>query len=52
MDVLIIFDRDARWSGPTIHFVNLFSLLLIWVFSTQMGNNRVFRHVLEYFIMF
>ena len=36
---LWVFDRDARRSGPTIHFVNLFPLLLVWVFSTQMSNN-------------
>ena len=38
-DFYPIFDRDACRSSPTIHFVNLFPLLVIWVFSTQMTNN-------------
>ena len=46
------FDRDACRSGPTIHFVNLFPLLLIWVFSTQMSNNWFESYIMFLFGIF
>ena len=48
-DFYPIFDSNACRSSPTIHFVNLCPLLVIWVFSTQMTNNWFESYILFLF---
>ena len=48
-DFYPIFDSDARRSSPTIHFVNLFPLLVIWGIFTQMTNNWFESYILFLF---